>query len=53
VERHPTTRLVIVVSETMARTFWPAENAIGKRIKLGRPQDSSPWLEVVALQTCC
>src|SRR5262245_48013997 len=46
---------VIVISETMARTFWPGsgsagiKDAIGKRIKPGRVQDPTPWLTVVGI----
>jgi putative ABC transport system permease protein len=39
----------IVISDTMARTFWPNQNALGKRIKRGRPQDEIPWLTVVGI----
>ena len=45
----PSTPLVIVISETMARTFWPNRDAIGKRIKLGRPEDDVPWLTVAGV----
>jgi putative ABC transport system permease protein len=45
-----TTEASIVVSETMARTFWPDQQAIGKRIKAGRPEDNTvPWLTVVGI----
>jgi putative ABC transport system permease protein len=45
-----TTEPSIVVSETMARTFWPDQQAIGKRIKAGRPEDNTvPWLTVVGI----
>jgi putative ABC transport system permease protein len=44
-----TTQPSIVISETMARTFWPNQNAIGKRIKLGRPDENVPWVAVVGI----
>jgi predicted permease len=45
----PATQSVIVVSETMGRTFWPGQNALGKRLKLGRPDEDVPWLTVVGI----
>jgi putative ABC transport system permease protein len=44
----PSTQPAIVVSETTARTFWPNQNALGKRLKLGR-NDDVPWLTVVGI----
>ncbi|HET9531507.1 MAG TPA: ABC transporter permease [Blastocatellia bacterium] len=40
---------VIIVSETMARRFWPGEVAVGKRIKPGPLNSSAPWLEIVGV----
>lgn len=41
---------VAIVNETMAREYWPGENAIGKRIKLGDPGDPQvPWMEIVGI----
>jgi len=40
---------VIVVNEAMAQTYWPNEDPIGKRIKEGRPDETSPWLMVVGV----
>jgi predicted permease len=37
---------VVVVNQTMANTFWPAESAIGKRI---RPGFRDPWRTVVGV----
>jgi predicted permease len=40
---------VAIVNETMARQYWPGENAIGKRFKLGDPNDDVPWLTIVGV----
>lgn len=44
----PTTPPTVVVSETMARRFWPNGDAVGKRIRLG-PDPESPLIEVVGI----
>jgi len=33
---------VVIVNESMARRFWPAEYPIGRRIKVG-PRDTAKW----------
>jgi putative ABC transport system permease protein len=40
---------VVIVNETMARTYWPDEDAVGKRLKLGRLENENPWLTVVGV----
>ncbi len=40
---------VAVVSSEFARRAWPGENAVGKRLKLGKPDKDRPWLEVVGV----
>jgi putative ABC transport system permease protein len=40
---------VIVISETMARRFWPGENPIGKRITPGSPTSADNWLTVIGV----
>jgi putative ABC transport system permease protein len=40
---------VAIINETMARRFWPGEDALGKRFKLGLAQSPNPWLTVVAV----
>ena len=37
---------VVMVNQTMARTFWPGDEAIGKRIKIGPAHDQSPWFSI-------
>ncbi|HVS00868.1 MAG TPA: ABC transporter permease [Thermoanaerobaculia bacterium] len=38
---------VAVVDETMARTFWPGQDAIGKRIRV--PGENSAWRSIVGV----
>ena len=41
---------VVIVNEELARTQWPGQNAIGRRIKMGGPSDTNwPWLTVVGV----
>ncbi|HEX8149358.1 MAG TPA: ABC transporter permease [Pyrinomonadaceae bacterium] len=40
---------VAVVNETMARSFWPGETAVGRRFKVGAPESPQPWLTVVGV----
>jgi predicted permease len=45
----PTTPRVVVISETMARRYWPNEDPIGKRIGTGRIQRPEDWTQVVGV----
>src|SRR5260370_5480564 len=45
----PQSPLVVIVSQPMARTFWPHGDAIGKRIKLGGENSEAPWVTVVGI----
>lgn len=38
---------VAVVNEAFARTYWPGEDALGKRFRSNRP--GSPWISVVGV----
>ncbi|MEP7343281.1 MAG: ABC transporter permease [Acidobacteriota bacterium] len=38
-----------IINETMARQYWPGENAVGKRFKLGGTDSTSPWRTVVGV----
>jgi predicted permease len=40
---------VTIINETMARRFWPGEDALGKRFKIGPAQSTNPWLTVVGV----
>src|SRR5262245_53392373 len=33
----------------MANRYWPGEDPLGKRIKLGAPQTAQPWLTIVGV----
>lgn len=40
---------VVIVNKTMARQYWPGEDAIGKRFKLGDPEEKRPWMTIVGV----
>ncbi len=43
---------VAVIDETMVRTYWPDEDPIGKRFRLGPPEASEadePWITIVGI----
>jgi putative ABC transport system permease protein len=44
-----TSARVAIVDESMVRAFWPTEDPIGKRIKLGGPQSTNPWMTIVGV----
>src|SRR6185295_2617750 len=39
----------VVISETMARRFWPNEDPIGKRFAAGRVRSDEDWINVVGI----
>ena len=43
------TMRVIIVSEGLAKRYWPGEDPIGKRIKWGPSESHSPWMTVVGV----
>jgi predicted permease len=40
---------VTIVDEHMAAQLWPGQDAIGKRIRTGGPDSTSPWVTVVGV----
>jgi predicted permease len=40
---------VVVLSNKMARKYWPNEDPLGKRIKMGGLDDKGPWLTIVGI----
>lgn len=38
---------VVVIDETMARKYFPQENAVGKRLRIG--DEANSWLEIVGV----
>jgi len=41
--------IVAVISERLARRFWPGGDAIGKRVTVGHTGDFGPWMTVVGV----
>jgi putative ABC transport system permease protein len=44
-------RGVVIVNERLARTFWPGQDAVGKRLRWGlnAPGNPNPWLTIVGV----
>jgi putative ABC transport system permease protein len=40
---------VAIINETMARQFWPGEDALGKRFKIGPGDSQRPWVTIVGV----
>jgi putative ABC transport system permease protein len=40
---------VAIINETLARRIWSGEDPLGKRLRWGRPEMYTPWLEVVGV----
>jgi putative ABC transport system permease protein len=38
-----------IIDESMATTYWPNEDPIGKRIKLGGSDSKAPWMTIIGL----
>ena len=40
-------QLVAIVNRKMAERYWPGQEPIGKRLRRGLPESSTPWITVV------
>jgi putative ABC transport system permease protein len=45
----PESQPVAIVNEAMARVFWPGEDPVGRRFKVGDPEEETPWLTVAGV----
>lgn len=41
--------LVVVVNRSLAQLFWPGEDAVGRRLKLGGPDSPGEWRTIVGV----
>ena len=40
-------QLVVIVNHEIAEHYWPHQNPIGKRMRIGTQQTKTPWMTVV------
>ncbi|MGH9863897.1 MAG: FtsX-like permease family protein, partial [Candidatus Acidiferrales bacterium] len=40
---------VAMVSQKLARAYWPGDTAIGRHIRIGGPDSKQPWLTIVGV----
>ncbi|HEY3885510.1 MAG TPA: FtsX-like permease family protein, partial [Vicinamibacterales bacterium] len=45
----PESLKIVVINETMARTYWPTEDPIGRRLKVAAANVQAPWVTVVGV----
>jgi predicted permease len=46
---HDGTNPVVVIDEVAAAKFWPGQDPVGQRIKLGPSPDTLPWITIVGV----
>jgi predicted permease len=44
-DRHGS-QLVVIVNQRLAQHFWPGQNPLGKRLRIGTPEMQTPWMTV-------
>jgi predicted permease len=40
-------QLTLIVNHKLAQHFWPGQDPIGKRLRLGTPEMATPWMTVI------
>jgi putative ABC transport system permease protein len=40
-------QLVVLVNQKLAEHYWPGQDPIGKRLRIGMPETPTPWMTVV------
>jgi predicted permease len=45
----PKSTHVLIVSESLAKKYWPGRDPLGQRLKWGPPESKDPWLTVVGV----
>jgi predicted permease len=40
---------LVIISQNLAERFWPGEDPLGKRLRLGGPQADGPWLTIAGV----
>jgi len=46
---HGNTQPVAIINQALAIRYFPSQDAIGRQVKLGLPDDSKPWLTIVGV----
>jgi predicted permease len=42
-------QLVVIVNRKFARHYWPKQDPLGKRLRIGTPEMQTPWMTVVGV----
>jgi predicted permease len=42
-------QLVVIVNRKFAQHYWPKQDSLGKRLRIGTPEMQTPWLTVVGV----